>query len=83
MAKYDPLRDLLMRQSGRVTLPLAEIESVVQLPSSAKQHEWWWANEDVQTTAHVQCKAWQEAGYNAEPNLRGGTVTFVPKNARA
>lgn len=70
MAKYDPLRDHLLGQSATLlTLSLEEIGHIVPLPTSATRYEWWWANEDVGTTTHVQCKSWQSAGYDAEPNL--------------
>ena len=80
MSKYDPLRDFLQEQSaGSVTLSLAELDAIVRLPASAKRFDFWWSNEDVKTTIHAQSKAWQEAGYLAEPNVRGKSVTFRRK----
>ncbi len=80
MSKYDPLREHLERQnSDVVTMTFAELEAVVRLPAAAKRHPFWWSNEDVKTTLHVQCRAWQAAGYKAEPNLRGKRVTFRRK----
>jgi hypothetical protein len=77
---YDPLRDHLSQQSGAVlTFSFDELDAIVPLPISARRHEAWWANEDVRTTAHVQCKAWQAAGYDAEVNLGARTVTFRRK----
>ena len=77
MSKYDPLRNFLREQPAEVvTLTLAELDGLVKLPAAAKRHEFWWSNEDAKTTIHAQCRAWQDAGYEAEPNLRAKTVTF-------
>ena len=77
MSKFDPLRDYLQTQSAEsLTLTFTQLDAIVQLPASAKRYDFWWSNEDVKTTVHVQCKAWQDAGYKAEPNLRGKRVTF-------
>ena len=84
MPKYKPRRDHLQGQSAPVlTLTLAQINEIVGLPQSAYRHDWWWANEDVTTTTHVQCKAWQAAGYDAEPHLAQRNVTFRKKPTRA
>jgi uncharacterized protein (DUF2342 family) len=80
MSKYEPLRDFLREQSAdSLTLNFTQLDALVRLPASAKRYEFWWSNEDVKTTVHVQCKAWQDAGYEAEPNLRGKRVTFRRK----
>ncbi|HEY0570061.1 MAG TPA: hypothetical protein VGD16_00835 [Enterovirga sp.] len=80
MSKYEPLRDFLREQSAdSLTLTFTQLDALVRLPASAKRYEFWWSNEDVKTTVHVQCKAWQDAGYEAEPNLRGKRVTFRRK----
>ena len=77
MSKYDPLRDYLRGQSAAsLTLSFAQIEALVPLPAAAKRYAFWWSNEDVRTTVHVQCRAWQTASYLAEPNLRAKRVTF-------
>jgi uncharacterized protein (DUF2342 family) len=77
MSKYDPLRAYLEAQTASsLTLSFSELDAIVRLPASAKRYEFWWSNEDVKTTMHVQCRAWQEAGYTAAPNLRGKRVTF-------
>jgi hypothetical protein len=77
MAKYDPLRNRLQgRTEQTVTMSLDEIDALVSLPASAHLYAEWWSNEDVATTSHVQCKAWQAAGYEASPNRTAGTVTF-------
>ena len=82
MSIYDPLRSYL--QSCRlesVQLAFAEIESILgrSLPPTARRYVEWWANEDQEKTAHVQCRAWQIAGYNAEVNLAAETVAFRQK----
>ena len=66
MTKYDPLY-IYLKDSNKfqVTLSFDELERILgfKLPNSAKQHQEWWANEDVNTTRHVHCKSWQNAGY--------------------
>jgi len=80
MSKYERLRDFLGEQSAdSLTLTFTQLDALVRLPASAKRYDFWWSNEDVKTTIHVQCKAWQDAGYEAEPNLRGKRVTFRRK----
>ncbi len=77
MSRYDALRDHLAAQDApTVTLTLSQLDAVVKLPAAARRYAFWWANEDLKTTLHVQSRAWQEAGYLAEPNLRGKRVTF-------
>ena len=66
MGIYDPLKGFLAGQVGRVAvLSFGQIETILshKLPSAAHEHDWWWANEDVLTTQHVQCKSWQGAGW--------------------
>ena len=80
MGKYDPLHDHLAGQRGQqIRLSFQEIEQIIgePLPQSAYQHAWWWANEDPRTTAHVQCRAWREAGYDAELQLTRRAVTLT------
>ena len=77
VSRYDPLRDHLERQAAEtVTMTFAELDALVKLPAPAKRFAFWWANEDPKTTIHAQCRAWQEAGYMADPNLRGKRVIF-------
>lgn len=45
------------------------------LPKSAQRAQWW-ANEASDATAHVQCRAWREAGYDAFPAVDRETVRF-------
>lgn len=67
MAKYDPLGRFL-RRNGRaeIEMSFADIERVIGglLPKSADRPQWW-ANETDPTSRHVQCRAWQESGYEA------------------
>lgn len=80
MSRYAALQERLGRETAEtVTLSLAEIDAIVRLPASARRHAFWWSNEDVRTTVHAQSRAWQLAGYDAEPNLRGKRVTFRRK----
>jgi len=47
MSKYDPLKLFLQRQSASsLTLKFDEIDRIVPLLRSAKEYEWWCANED-------------------------------------
>jgi len=67
MAKYDPLEAYLHRQRGsQVELSFADIERIIgsMLPNSASRSQWW-ANETNPDSRHVQCRAWQNAGYDA------------------
>ncbi len=80
MSKYDPLQEHLEAQGAdTVTMSFTELDALVQLPAAAKRHAFWWSNEDVKTTVHAQSRAWQLAGYDADPNLRGKRVTFRRK----
>jgi hypothetical protein len=66
MAKYDPLESHLSRRgSDEIELAFAEVERIIgdELPASAKRPQWW-ANES-DPAGHVQCRAWQNAGYDA------------------
>ena len=80
MSKYDPLQEHLEHHTTEtVTMSFTELDAIVKLPAAAKRHPFWWSNEDVKTTIHAQSRAWQLAGYDAEPNLRGKRVTFRRK----
>jgi hypothetical protein len=66
MAKYDLLRDHLMRQTHReFDLTFRQIEDIIgtSLPRSADRRQWW-ANLRG-TSTHVQREAWRAAGYDA------------------
>ena len=79
MAKYDPLTEHLDRCGvNRLSLTFAEIDEMVGgLPPTALKKNEWWANEDVRTTRHSQCKSWQQAGFHASVDRSTGTVAFV------
>jgi hypothetical protein len=66
MAKYDPLRDYLMRQTlTELILTFREVENIIgdRLPSTASTPQWW---ENVKGQhGHVQREAWRAAGYEA------------------
>lgn len=78
MGKYDPLRERLENSGAeRLTLTFAHIgELVGGLPPTASERDEWWANEDLRTTRHAQCKSWQLAGYHASVDRSTNTVTF-------
>jgi hypothetical protein len=78
MAKYDPLRDYLTNcGADRVALSFSQIGKIVGgLPPTAEKKDEWWANEDVRSTRHTQCKSWQLAGYRASVDRRGKMATF-------
>jgi hypothetical protein len=66
MAKYDPLESYLTRRgSDEIELGFEELERIIggALPPSASRPQWW-ANER-RADGHVQCWAWQNAGYDA------------------
>lgn len=78
MAKYDPLKRYLRRQSAdEVLLTFPEIENLLaaMLPNSARRPEWW-ANARVGTPPPVQSMAWLAAGYEAFPVVDRERVTF-------
>ena len=67
MSKYDPLARHLQRQtSDTVEMTFWDLELVLRamLPRSAERPQWW-ANENSETTRHVQSRAWLSAGYDA------------------
>lgn len=79
MSVYDPLNRFLSAHNGKsVQLSFAQIETILNrdLPAAAREHDWWWANEDVSITRHVQCRSWQNAGFQAGVNRVQGTVRF-------
>jgi hypothetical protein len=64
MAKYDPLREYLKRQTKtKIPLDFKEIEDILgsKLPPSARKHSAWWARG--QAGQHVQKRAWLDAGF--------------------
>ena len=84
MESYYPLFRWLQQQPGReLRLTFGQIEEILKrpLPSSAKLHAAWWANEDPEKTRHVQCRAWRLAGWRASAQIIGGLVTFSREGA--
>jgi hypothetical protein len=49
-------------------MTFGEIEQVLGfgLPNTARKDSAWWANERSVPSRHVQCKAWQDAGFHTE-----------------
>jgi hypothetical protein len=89
MSKYGPLETFLRdRAVAELDMTFADIEAVLgaKLPRSAWGRQWW-ANEASQVSTHVQCRAWQSAGYSARPRIAEGAVRFsrlaAPVNATA
>lgn len=79
MAKYDKLSAFL-KQNGHssIRLTFAQIDQMIGgLPDTARRKAQWWANENMATTRHTQCKSWQSAGYQAAPDLNLETVIFT------
>jgi hypothetical protein len=78
LSKYDSWRDYLMRIKGpSVTLTFEQLGKLTPLPLSGIKYAWWWANEDPDSTTHVQCRSWQSAGFVAKPNMLRRSVTFI------
>jgi hypothetical protein len=79
MAKYDPLKNHLIRCHPReITMTFEEIEKVLEapLPTSARRPQFW-ANT-VNDATHVQREAWRGAKYNAFLVADQDRVRFVP-----
>jgi hypothetical protein len=80
-SRYDGLRTYLSKQSEPVVrLSFAEIERVIgqPLPSSARRHRAWWANE--RSGSHVHSRSWLEAKpprRTANVDLNGETADFL------
>ncbi len=77
-SKYEPLYDHLMGLKHREwRASFRDVEAVLgfQLPTSARKHQAWWANE--QHGQHSHAKAWLGAGWETwELDLAGHKVTF-------
>lgn len=80
MSKYEPLKTWLeAMQSGNIKASFGQIELVLGfgLPKSARTRPAWWSNEG-ESTRHVQCRAWIEAGFVASNlSLGNETIEFV------
>lgn len=80
MATYDPLSEFLRDQStNSVTLSFKQIENILrmELPATARSRDEWWANEDPQSTRHVQSKAWMQNGFTASVDIESEVVEFT------
>lgn len=76
---YAPLSAWLQgvdADTAEVVLPFAEIERIlaVDLPSSARRHRAWWAND---AKGHVQAQAWLEVGWKCSVNLSAEQARFT------
>ena len=80
MAKYDPLYEYLKKQDKKeVSMTFGEVAEVIgdsSLTESALIYPAWWTNERNPDTSHVQAKAWLEAGFKANPDIKSKKVTF-------
>lgn len=78
-SRYDGLRTYLMgRSEPQVRLSFPEIEQIIgqPLPSSARRHRAWWANE--RSGSHVHAAAWMGAGRRTvNVDIDAGLVDFV------
>lgn len=78
MAKYDPLKQALMRDRRQtVLMSFSEIEKLVgPLPATSHANQWWWGNEENKIKHYAQCRAWTAADYDAVADLKAQQVTF-------
>ena len=60
-------------------MSFAELNALMPLPPTALRNVGWWTNEHHSRAHRTQSQSWQLAGYNAEPNLKAGEVTFRRK----
>ena len=75
MSKYAPLNAHLGGRGSQLVMTFDEIADLVGgLPASSREYEAWWNNHDE---THSQCKSWNDAGYEAHPDLPGLRVTFT------
>ena len=75
MSKYDPLRDYLASlDQSSVTMSFGRVAELVgPLPSSARRHRAWWAND-----SKVEARAWRAAGWHVESvDQRNERVVFA------
>lgn len=78
MAKYEPLVRYLRRQKkAEVELSFRDIERIVGglLPKAAADPGWW--RVEHTSSAPPQQRAFAEAGYAPEPELKAERVRFV------
>jgi hypothetical protein len=85
VGKYDALGSWLRRRRQPVVeLSFADIERIIRalLPHCAADASWW-TNERKFERGFVQCRAWLDAGFEAEPAVRGEKVVFRRVGARS
>ncbi|MGO4410049.1 MULTISPECIES: DUF7662 domain-containing protein [unclassified Brevundimonas] len=78
MAKYDPLARYLRRQkAAAVELSFRDIERIVGglLPKASADLKWWRVVDAP--SALPQQRAFAQAGFTPEPDLRAERVRFV------
>ncbi|KJR45057.1 hypothetical protein UF75_4551 [Desulfosporosinus sp. I2] len=77
--KYIDLTNYLKNKKGNsAKLAFQEIETILgfKLPSTARSHREWWANDHT----HSQAVAWQNAGYKTQDvSMLNEEVSFVVK----
>lgn len=79
-SRYASLAIFLQTQPSRqdrVVLSFGQVEQIIDdpLPSSARAHRNWWANDSV---SHVQSQQWLDAGWRvAQVNMTEEVVTFA------
>lgn len=79
-SRYAPLAIWLQQRpltQGKVLLTFKQIEEILgeELPTSARQHRSWWANDSV---GHVQSQQWLEVGWRvANVSIINEEVTFM------
>ena len=74
MKKYAALTEYLNgRTELSLSLSFAELDSMVDLPPSAKKHPAWWANS---RNAHAHASTWLDAGFDSKPHFVTGRVRF-------
>jgi peptidoglycan/xylan/chitin deacetylase (PgdA/CDA1 family) len=77
--KYEVLKAFLQaRQQSHLRMSFDEVAKAAgtKLPASAYRYPAWWANDP--SGAHVQARAWLDAGFRAEQvDLEAKRVVFV------
>lgn len=85
-SRYAPLavwlRDQVNPSLDKVTLTFEQVENIIQdqLPSSARKHRAWWAND---TVSHPQSQQWLEVGWRvSNVNISEERVIFSRMDER-